>query len=139
MRYADDVLEPAAVPGDKPAMDLRAWTASLFQAIDAKDSQAFMRFVTDDARFQFANLPPAVGAPAVREAVAGFFASVASIEHVLHATWSVPGHVVCRGSVSYTRHDARVVTLDFCNVLALDADRVADYRIYIDAAPLFAP
>ena len=36
------------------------------------------------------------------------------------------------------RHDGREVTLPFVNVLALAGDRIADYRVYIDGAPLFA-
>lgn len=137
MRF-DNVVEPAASRGGIDAAALRAWTSSLFHAIDTKDTEAFMRFIAHDARFQFANFPAAVGVAAVREAVAGFFASVASLEHTVRNAWTVPGHVVCRGTVSYTRHDARVVKLDFCNVLALDGDSVADYRVYIDPAPLFA-
>ena len=128
---------PSHVRGD-PVDDLSAWTAALFAAIDAKDADAFVGFFTEDGRFTFANLPPAIGLDAIRHAVAAFFDSVATLRHEVADAWSLPGHVVCRGRVTYVRHDGGAVTLPFCNVLRLAGDRVDDYRIYIDPSPLFA-
>ena len=120
--------------------DVRAWTTALFATIDAKDTEAFVRYLAQDGRFAFANFPPAIGIDAIRGAVAGFFASVASLRHEIADAWSVPGHVVCAGRVTYVRLDGAAVTLPFCNVLRLANDRVVDdYRIYIDPSPLFAP
>jgi hypothetical protein len=122
-----------------PTHDVRAWAQALFRTIDERDTARFMTFIAEDARFLYAEFPPAIGRPAVEAAVAGFFASIEAISHRLDDVWSVPGHVVCRGRVSYTRRDARVATMSFCNVLALAGDRVAEYRIYIDPSPLTAP
>ena len=129
---------PMRAPHDA-IRDVRAWTAALFSAIDAKDTESFLRFVSDDGVFRFANFPSAVGTARIREAVSGFFASVAALKHEIADAWGVPGGVVCRGTVTYTRHDGAVVTLPFCNVFATSGERVRDYCVYIDHSPLFAP
>ena len=123
-------------------MDARAadtWNAALLSAVDARDADRFVAFLTDDGKFTYANAPAVVGRSAVRTAVAAFFALVRSLEHTPRHVWTVPGHVVVEGTVRYVRHDGREVTLPFVNVLALAGDRIADYRIYIDGAPLFVP
>ena len=123
-------------------MDARAadaWNAALLAAVDAKDADRFVAFLTDDASFVYANAPPVVGREAVRAAVDAFFAQVRSLAHTPSHVWTVPGHVVVEGAVRYVRHDGREVTLPFVNVLALDGDRISSYRVYVDGAPLFAP
>jgi hypothetical protein len=137
------MMPPAATPSrsdvrGSPIDDPYAWTSALFAAIDAKDTGAFVRFLADDGRFAFANFPPAIGIDAIRHAVDAFFGSVAQLRHDVANAWSVPGHVVCTGHVTYVRRDGTAVTLPFCNVLRLAGDRVDDYRIYIDPSPLFA-
>lgn len=130
---------PARIIASSPATDVAAWTQALFRAIDAKDTEAFLAFLTPQARFAFGNVPAAEGTAGIRATLDGFFASIASLTHTVDHTWSVPGHVVCNGTVRYVRHDARAVVVPFCNVLRIDGERVADYRIYVDASPLFAP
>jgi ketosteroid isomerase-like protein len=119
--------------------DPPGWIAALLAAVDAKDADRFVSFLADDASFAYANAPPVLGRDAVRAAVAGFFAQVRSLAHAPSHVWAMPGHVVVEGTVRYVRHDGREVTLPFVNVLALEGDLVAEYRIYIDTAPLFAP
>ena len=121
------------------ARDLQAWNAALLAAVDAKDADRFVSFLTDDASFVYANAPAVVGREAVRSAVAAFFALVRSLAHTPNHVWTVPGHVVVEGTVRYVRHDGREVTLPFVNVLELDGDRISSYRVYVDGAPLFAP
>jgi ketosteroid isomerase-like protein len=119
--------------------DLQAWNAALLAAVDAKDADGFVAFLTDDASFVYANAPAVVGRGAVRAAVAAFFSQLRSLEHEAAHVWPVPGHVVVEGTVRYVRHDGREVALPFVNVLALDGDRISSYRVYVDGAPLFAP
>ena len=116
----------------------RAWT-SLFDAIDARDAQRFASFLTPDGEFRFGNGPPVHGRAAVAAAVAGFFGSIAGCRHSLARTWSGDGSAVCEGTVAYTRHDGRVVTVPFANVFLLAGGQIASYRIYIDNGPLYAP
>ena len=114
------------------------WTDALFISIDAKDTPRFLTFLTDDAEFIFGNAPPAAGKPAIGAAVAGFFGTIRASRHDVAHTWIQPGHVICQGNVTYTRHDGSNITLPFVNILGMRDGLIDDYRIYIDATPLFA-
>jgi ketosteroid isomerase-like protein len=115
------------------------WTPGLFESIDAKDTPRFLSFLTDGAQFRYANNPPAKGKTAIGAAVDGFFASIRASRHDIANTWAPPGHVVCQGDVTYTRHDGSSLTLPFVNVFTMNGDLIQDYLIYIDATPLYAP
>ena len=85
------------------------------------------------------NTPPIVGRPAIREAVAGFFAAIGGCRHRLVQSWTGPDSAVCEGEVTYTRLDGSKVTIPFVNVFKLGDGRITSYRIYIDNGPLFSP
>ena len=114
------------------------WTADLFASIDAKDTKRFLSFLQPDAQFRYGNNPPAVGVEAIRAAVDGFFAAVKALSHHVDHVWEQPDHVICAGTVTYTRHDARIVSMPFCNVFAMHNGKVKDYLVYVDPSPLFA-
>jgi ketosteroid isomerase-like protein len=118
---------------------LRDWIAALFAAIDRKDAEAFAEFVTEDARFVFGNLPAVEGRGAIRAFVAGFFDSIRAVSHHVPDAWQAGNKVVCRGEVSYTRHDGSRLTVPFANVFLMAGDKVCDYRIYMDASALYSP
>ncbi len=114
------------------------WSTSLFASIDAKDTPRFLSFLAENAEFRFANAPPAVGKAAIGAAVDNFFAAIRGSRHDIARSWMQPGHYICQGTVTYTRHDGREVTVPFANVLGMRDGLIDDYRIYIDATPLFA-
>lgn len=121
-----------------PAAEVARWFARLLARVDAKDTAGFVGFFHPEATFRFANQPPSRGRYDIGVAVEGFFGGVRALRHdILHA-WSVPGHAICEGRVTYMRHDGAQVTLPFVNVLELRDGLVSDYRVYVDAAPLFA-
>ena len=113
--------------------------ALLFASIDARNADAFVEHLTDDARFVFGNAEAAVGKAAIAAMVRGFFSSIRACRHELTGSYRDGDTLVCRGTVTYTRQDARVVQVPFCNVMSMRGRRVADYQIYSDPAPLFAP
>jgi hypothetical protein len=43
------------------------------------------------------------------------------------------------GVVTYTRLDGTEITLPFADTMVLRGDRIAEYYIYLDIAPLYAP
>lgn len=116
-----------------------AWVAALFASIDTRDVPGFLSFLSADARFQFGNLPAAVGQAAIDAAVSGFLASIAALRHELLAVWTADPHVIVQGVVHYTRLDDGRVSLPFVTVFELDSERIHDYLIYIDPTPLYAP
>jgi hypothetical protein len=114
------------------------WLDEMFAAIDAKDTEGFLRHLAPGARFRYGSHPPAVGIDAIRAGVDGFFAAIHSSRHRLDRRWLLDDVAVVEGEVTYRRLDGREVTVPFLDVLYTRDARVHDYRIYIDPAPLFA-
>ena len=116
-----------------------SFVVPLFRSIDAMDASRFASFLTEDAVFRFGNGPEVSGREAIRATVAGFFGMIAGLEHRISDTWAQPGAVICRGEVTYTRKDGTKLTVPFADVFGMRGESVADYRIYMDASPLFSP
>ena len=110
----------------------------MFAAIDAKDSDGFVAYLTDDAIFRFGSAPAVTGRVAIRDAVDGFFESIAGSKHELGMTMREGDTLVCEGNVTYRRRDGTDLTLPFTDVFELRRERIAEYKIYIDIGPLFA-
>lgn len=110
---------------------------ALFAAIDAKDSQTFSDFLTDDCVFRFGNQAAVEGLEAVQAYVTYFFDSVQALSHTLLQQWETEDGVVCHGTVTYTRHDGSLLTVPFCNVLNMRAGRVYEYLIFADTSELY--
>lgn len=117
-------------------MSLRAWIDALFSAIDGKDAERFVGFLTEDACFAFGNLPAVAGRGAIRDFVAAFFAGIRALSHRVPDVWQAGDTVICRGEVTYTRHDGSTLTVPFANVMRMAGEQVRDYRIYTDASAL---
>ena len=109
----------------------------LFKAVDAKDTERFLGFLTDQAIFRFGSTPSVQGKEAIRAAVDGFFSTIAGCRHVLARTVAEGAVMICEGEVTYTRHDASKISLPFANVFELDGELISAYKIYLDAGPLY--
>jgi ketosteroid isomerase-like protein len=110
----------------------------LFAAIDAKDTEAFLGFLTDDAVFRFGSAPEAIGQNAIRDGVNGFFTTIAGSTHAIGNVIESGSTLVCEAEVTYQRHDGSELTLPFTNVFELSGELISHYKIYIDIAPLYA-
>ena len=110
----------------------------LFAAIDAQDGAAFVAYLTDNALFRFGSAPPVQGRAAAQAAVEAFFGSIAGLSHEIQNTLRDGSTVVCEGEVTYTRHDGSTVAIPFADVFEYEGDKIAEYKIYIDIAPLYA-
>lgn len=113
------------------------WLDGLFGAIDSADATTFGTYLTEDAVFRFGNGPPVHGRAAIEQAVRHFFASIRRSRHRIGRVWSTAEAVALEGTVTYTRLDGSELTLPFADTLLLRDGRVAEYYIYIDAAPLY--
>ena len=116
----------------------RKFLDGLFKAIDSSDAGRFADFLAEDALFRFGSAPPVRGRKAIREAVAGFFSSIAGCRHTVHKVWSGPENLVCEGEVSYRRLDGSEISLPFADTFEIRDNLISTYRIYIDIAPLYA-
>jgi ketosteroid isomerase-like protein len=111
---------------------------SLFAAIDARDTAAFLQHLSEDARFRFGSAPAADGKEQIGEAVNGFFSTIASLRHDVSLSIAEDSVLICEGEVTYTRHNGSTITLPFVDVFNLDADQITSYKIYMDSGPLYA-
>jgi ketosteroid isomerase-like protein len=108
----------------------------IFEAIDSKDVDAFLSYLTKDAVFRYGSSEPVQGEGAIRDYVSGFLGSLKGLRHRLLETWEGDGSLVCQGEVTYTRHDGSEVTIPFTNIFRLDNGRIRDYLVYADPTPL---
>lgn len=110
----------------------------VFAAIDRRDADGFVSYLTAGAVFRFGSAPPVEGRDAAREAVAGFFASIAGLSHKLSNSIATDETLICEGEVTYTRHDGSTVTIPFADSFELDDGLISHYKIYMDIGPLYA-
>lgn len=110
---------------------------AMFAAIDAKDALAFSEFLTESAEFRFGSSPTVAGREQIREAVAGFFTTIAALVHEVDLIVGEGEHLLCEGQVTYTRHDGSTITLPFADSFVMNVNGIDRYRIYIDIAPLY--
>lgn len=110
----------------------------VFADIDAFDPDKFVAHLTPDVVFRFGNAEPVTGRAAVREAVAGFFATIDGLTHHIRNVWEVGDTAIVQIDVEYRRKDGKTVTVPNADILTYDGDLVRDWRIYIDVAPVYA-
>ena len=115
------------------------WVNRLFAAIDSRDADAFVGFLTEDSVFVFGNAAPVAGKAAIRELLVGFFGSIRALRHEVTDTWVLPGVVVATGRVTYTRRDGSTLAVPFADVFKMEKRLVREYLIYIDASRLYTP
>jgi len=113
-------------------------TGGMFAAIDSKNSEAFVGFLTEDAVFRFGSAPAVHGRHAIRAAVDGFFGTIAGCSHQVHNTLGNGSTLVCEGEVTYRRENGTEVTLPFTDVFEYDGKLISQYKIYIDISPLYS-
>ena len=108
----------------------------VFAAIDARDTQRFLGFLTPGCSFRFGNMPSVSGAGAIAAAVGGFFASVAGLSHEVLDVWLEADAAICHGQVTYIRADGSQLTVPFADILRLEGDPISEYLIFIDISQL---
>jgi ketosteroid isomerase-like protein len=114
----------------------------LLAAVDAGDTPRALGLLTDDVHFRFGSAEPTVGRDGVAANAAALRTTIAGLSHELDTIWAVDEPdpaVICETAVTYERHDGSRLTLPCLNVFRLREGRIADYRIYMDINPLFAP
>lgn len=116
---------------------MKKWIRGLFDAVDNKDVDAFVSFLTQDASFKFANAPSVHKKENIRQAISQFFSVVKALRHNVKDVWECCGVVICEGEVAYTRHDMRQMGFPFVTIFRMKEGKIADYRIYIDSSSLF--
>lgn len=112
----------------------------LFAAIDARDWETFLTFLTPDATFQYGALPPAHGTAAIAAAAEGALAPFAHVRHDIRDVFLNESVWIVDGTVHYGFADGEEVAAPFLNRFGLSArgDVIHTYHIYLDPSPVFA-
>ena len=110
----------------------------LFAAIDSRNTDAFLEFLTEDGAFRFGSAPTIHGRDNIRGVLNDFFASIAGLQHTIGNVIASGDTLICEGTVEYERLDSRAVSIPFANVFEYAGQRIAEYKIYIDIGPLYA-
>ena len=114
---------------------------SLFAAVDRRDGDAVLGFLTADVVLVFGNNDPMEGKARFEEAQRSFASLIGGLRHEIHDIWHAVEDsdvVIARMTVHYTRLDATGVSVPCCNIFRMSGDLVAEYRVYMDINPVFA-
>ncbi|MBV9838848.1 MAG: nuclear transport factor 2 family protein [Solirubrobacterales bacterium] len=113
--------------------------ADMFADIDRMDADAWAAYLAPDAVMRFGNADPVHGREACRDALAAFYETIDGLRHRLIEQWQEPGAAIVESDVTYMRKDGREVTVPVVTIYRTDdQDLIADYRVFIDLAPVFA-
>ena len=118
-------------------MTKNGWINDLFQAIDNRDTESFLTFLTEDVFFRFGNAEPVLGKNNVGNVVRGFFSSIKDIQHDINEAWSLDEKTVCHGFVTYTRHDDTSLTVPFAVIFHMKLEKIREYLIYTGVSQLY--
>jgi limonene-1,2-epoxide hydrolase len=111
---------------------------TLFADIDSMEPDRFAAHLAADVTMRFGNAEPVHGRDAVRNTWAGFCQTVDGVHHDLVEQWHPGDATIVESDVTYTRKDHSRVTVPVVTIYRERDDEIADYRVFIDLAPLFA-
>ena len=118
-------------------MITKADITRLFQAIDSKDTETFVSFLSDDAVFRFGNMPPVEGKENIRPFMSGWFQSIKALKHDQIGIWEADGVWFMNGRVTYTRHNDTQLQVWFSNTFKMKDEKIRNYLIFVDASQLY--
>ena len=117
----------------------RPQTRNLFAMTDAMDVATVTSVFAKDGRVVFGNGQPLVGIEEIRAGVTAFFATIAGLHHEVVNEWNFGNDTIVELKVTYDRKDGRQVTIPCVTIFHTDdAGKIDDYRVYFDAAPIYA-
>jgi ketosteroid isomerase-like protein len=113
--------------------------AQMFDDIDRMDAAAWATYLAPDAVMRFGNADPVHGREACRDALAAFYGQINGLSHQVIEQWEHGDATIVEANVTYTRTDDHEVTVPVVTIYRTNGqDLIADYRVYIDLAPVFA-
>ena len=117
--------------------DWMEWVEETYQALDAKDVDAFVAQLTPGATVRFGNGEPIAGRVAIRDAMGEFLDAIGSVSHAFTAQLRVDDVLILEEIVTFTRRDGTAVVLPAATVCELTQGKADRCQIYIDVSPLF--
>ena len=118
--------------------DWMQWLETTYEALDAKDVDAFVAQLTPGAELRFGNGATIAGRVAIRDALTKFFAAIDSVSHAFTSQLRVDDTLFIEQMVTYTRRDGGAVVLPAASVFELMDGKADRMQMYIDVSPVFA-
>jgi hypothetical protein len=109
-----------------------------FRSVDEMRLDDFAALFTADGTMTFGNGEPTVGPAAIKAALGDFYRILRGVRHEPRGAWIVDDVSINEALVHYTMTDDSVVPVPVTSILRWEGDRVRDWRIYMDVAPVFA-
>ena len=119
--------------------DWMAWVEQTYEALDAKDVDAFVAQLTPGATVRFGNGEPVAGRVAIRDALREFFGAIDTMSHAFTSQLRVDDTLVIEELVTVTRRDGTTLVLPAATVCVLTEGKADRLQTYIDLSPVFAP
>lgn len=118
-------------------MKAPTWITELLNSIDEMNPTKNAEYITDDAIFALANIPPIVGKTNITAFLDGFYKSIKGLKHELNNYIAGGDYIVTTGMVTYTRHSGSELTVKFCNVFQMEGSLIKHYDVYVDSSALY--
>lgn len=116
-----------------------AMIREVFATVDAGDAHAFASFFAENAKMVFGNQPGMIGPAAIEAGVSGFFGMIKGLRHSITNEWVVGNDAIIELAVTYYRLDGKTVTIPVVSIWTTNAaEKITDYRVFFDLAPVFA-
>jgi hypothetical protein len=122
---------------NKNTMNQNHFIPQMYKAIDAKNSTGMCEFLTEDATFRFANMPPVEGKTNIIAFLDGFFASIKAIKHTDLQYWNSLNNWFVEGCVNYTRHNDTRLMVPFAVHLKMKGELIKEFLIFGDMSELY--
>jgi limonene-1,2-epoxide hydrolase len=117
----------------------RPYTRNVFATNDAMDVAAIASLFAEGGRVALGNGAPLVGIDEIRAGTTAFFDTIAGLHHEIVKEWNVGDDTIVELKVTYDRKDGQQVTIPCVTIFHTDAnDKIDDYRVYFDVAPIYA-
>jgi ketosteroid isomerase-like protein len=114
-------------------------TRNVFAVVDGMDVATVASLFTEDGRVVFGNGQPLVGIEEIRTGITAFFDTIAGQHHEIVNEWNFGSDAIVELRVTYDRTDGRQVTIPCVTIFHADAaGKIDDYRVFFDAAPIYA-
>ena len=118
--------------------DWMEWVEATYEALDAKDVDAFVGHLTPGATVQFGNGAPVAGRVAIRDAFGAFFDAIGTMSHAFTAQLRVDDTLIIEEIVTFTRRDGTTVVIPAATVWELTQGKADRMQTYTDVSPVFA-
>jgi hypothetical protein len=118
--------------------DWMEWIENTFEALDAKNVDAFVGNLTPGAEVRFGNGEPVHGRVAIRDAFREFLDAVVSVSHAYTTQLRIDDTLFVETMVTVTRRDGTAVVLPSATVFELIEGKAERMQTYVDVSPMFA-